>query len=132
MPVNLFVRINGIERAIRTFDQYGDSLRYVQNTRLSLRSRVPYAFGIETGYHRSGRLARRAGGAWYFRTAAQVVGPLVEREVVMAWPQGPQRVRQAWDGLIRKAANVAATVVPVVSGRLRGSIEGYAGRRRVV
>lgn len=37
-------------------------------------SRLPYAYGIETGRHRkSGKLARRAGGSFYIRRAIDTV-----------------------------------------------------------
>ena len=83
---------------------------------------VPYAWGQETGVYRGGRLARRAGGAFFMRGALAVVGPSIApalNEVIFQGPDAAERTLQAKG---HELAAEAMLLAPVLTGNLRQSI----------
>lgn len=108
------------ERALADMDA---ACRAVGALRLDAGSDLPYAFGIETGRHPSGRLARRAGGAHMVERGIERAGPQLERMVADGIPYGVQGVNNAiarWARIVARPAIQALT--PVQTGALRRSI----------
>lgn len=108
------------EAALRDMEA---ACRAVGAMTLDAGSDLPYAFGIETGRHRGGRLARRAGGAHMIERGIERAGPTLETWVADGIPYGPQGVNNAvrrWGRLVAQPAIRALT--PVVTGALRASI----------
>lgn len=93
---------------------------------------APYAYGIETGRHRSGRLARRAGGVFYLARALDAHKPRVKRTLADALPDGGAAVLRAWEGLGQAIETDARRMVVVRSGALRGSIQMVSPGREPV
>jgi hypothetical protein len=62
-PMGASVRIES-RAALRALGDLAAGARALGGARMEIGSRLPYAYGIETGFTRSGRVARRAGGAW--------------------------------------------------------------------
>lgn len=86
-------------------------------------SDLPYAFGIETGRRRDGRLARRAGGAHMVERGIAQAGPTLETWVAEGIPYGPGGVNNAvkrWGRLVARPAIQSLT--PVRTDALRASI----------
>lgn len=108
------------ERAIAEMEA---AVRAVDALRLDIGSTLPYAFGIETGRRRDGRLARRAGGARMVERGIAQAGPTLEAWVAEGIPYGPQGVNNAvrrWGRLV--ALPAVRSFTPVVSGALRRSM----------
>jgi hypothetical protein len=108
------------EAAIREMDA---AVRAVGALGLDAGSNLPYAFGIETGRRRDGRLARRKGGAHMVERGIAQAGPQLESMVADGIPYGVQGVNNAvrrWGRLVARPAIQALT--PVVTGALRDSI----------
>lgn len=89
---------------------------------LSLSSPLPYAYGIETGRHRGGRLARAAGGAYMFRDALAVMRPRVGAVLGPAILRGPGAVDAAKRALNAEGVAEVQKRTPVRSGALRDSV----------
>lgn len=93
-------------------------------------SRQPYAYGQEFGAHRvSGRLARRAGGAFYLRRAVDTVMGSADHDIT----EGMSRVRYPGVWVLRRLAlwarRIARLNAPRERGRLRRSILTLVERR---
>lgn len=86
-------------------------------------SRRPYAWGQEFGRHRvSGKLARRAGGAFYLQGAVNAVLSDADRDLA----EGLNKVTAPGRWVIKRLAlwtrRIARLKVPRKSGKLRRSI----------
>jgi hypothetical protein len=94
-----------------------------------VRSDVDYAQGIETGRRRSGRVARRAGGAYFMRDALAQVQPKIGPTLVDALPRGPAAVNHAMEGL---AHDVLLAATQLLTTRVYGAPvpRGRSGRAR--
>lgn len=100
-----------------------DASRAVGAMRLEAGSGLVYAFGIETGFKRSGALARRAGGAFMFERGIAQAGPRLGVWVADGIPYGVQGVNAAirrWGSLVARPAIRGFT--PVLTGALRESV----------
>jgi hypothetical protein len=89
---------------------------------LSVTSDLPYAYGIETGYHRSGGLARARGGAWMFRNGVNRGLRGIEQEVASALGEGEQAVVRAYLAKGRRVVSEVQQGTPVRTGALRRSV----------
>lgn len=92
-------------------------------------SQAPYGWGMEFGEYRNGRLARRAGGAFYLTGAFQAVAPMVADAIAEALPRGPEAVRQAILAKGQQVLGLAQEKVPVLTGNLRQSLYAAEGGR---
>jgi hypothetical protein len=105
------------------FGKIGEASGRAGAARLSWASEVPYAYGIETGRHRGGRLARRAGGAYMMkRGAEEALRGFVDelkQEIRIGSRAG---VDQTFLRLGRRGISTIRTRTPVLTGRLAGSI----------
>ena len=113
----------GFEDAQGALVRYTRGCAAVGQLRLKLQTGVQYAWGIETGYHRTGRLARRAGGAFYMRDSWRDTEPEVTRELARAIPQGDAGVLAVQHMLGPRWLMRAKARTPVKTGTLQGSIE---------
>jgi hypothetical protein len=68
------VELKGMEDAQKQLKRIERGAKAMANYEATVYSKLPYAYGIEYGRHRkSGKLARRAGGATYIRRAVETV-----------------------------------------------------------
>lgn len=84
-------------------------------------SPLVYAFGIETGYHRRGGLARAAGGAFMMREGLADVKDRIGPLISASFEGGPSAVPLAEANIGRMVVAAVQRRTPVVSGRLRDS-----------
>lgn len=117
------VSLSGQQAFRAALNGWREGASVIGNARATFGSSLPYAFGIETGHHRGGSLARRAGGAYYIRdaTAAGIAYLETALPAFFAHPQpgGAGRILSAFYGVLETTARAR---VPVVSGRLQRSI----------
>ncbi len=110
-------------------DKLAASGKRAEGSLVQVGSPLNYAFGIETGRHAGGRLARRAGGAFYLRDAAASVQQSLKRDIAHALPKGPEATLAALKKIGFDVERKAKALVPVVTGTLRRSIQTiYPGR----
>ena len=87
-----------------------------------------YAYGIEEGVTRGGKLARRAGGAHYLRRALETTAPKWPEALAKALPKGEQAVNAAQKALAEQMTANAKEYVPVKTGALQRSLHAiYRG-----
>lgn len=84
-------------------------------------SRLPYAYGIRTGYHRGGRLARAAGGTKAIDHARDAVVPRMLGPLRAALLQGPAAARAVVEGAAEKVVEIVQQTEAEQSGDLRRS-----------
>lgn len=87
-----------------------------------------YARGIETGFHRSGATARKAGGAFYMRGAWAAVRPSVGHRLASRLSEGPNAVEAEAAKIGQDVVEIARGLVPRVSGDLESSIKALLQR----
>jgi hypothetical protein len=116
----LAVRVDS-ERAVRYLSQVRDTAERWGRSRTVVYSPLVYAYGIETGYHRRGQLARRAGGAFMVRDAVAETKPRTRELIRDSFGRGPQAVPLAEANIGRMVVAAIRRRTPVRSGRLRGS-----------
>lgn len=76
------VVLKGLDDADKQMARIERGLKALQNYTGIVGSKLPYAYGIEFGRHRvSGKLARRAGGAFYIRRAIDTVLSDADRDL---------------------------------------------------
>ena len=74
MSDGLRITLNGMEDAEKQMKRIERGTKAMGNYVGEVGSKLPYAYGIEFGRHRkSGKLARRAGGAMYITSAIETV-----------------------------------------------------------
>src|SRR5215210_5698836 len=110
------------DNALLYLSQLRDTARRWGRSRTTVGSDLPYAFGIETGRTRRGRLARRAGGAYMLRRGLDDAKPRIKPLIVAAFERGTsQDVGLAEANIGRMIVASIRKYTPVVSGRLRDS-----------
>lgn len=91
--------------------------------RSAVGSDLIYAFGQEYGHHPRGRLARRAGGAYYMRAGYDAVrSGGYDAKFARAVLRGQGDVQQTATEMERVMINRARATAPFKKGALRGSI----------
>lgn len=129
------MQVIGLKDAQTMYAGLADACQRFGREKATVGSSLPYAYGIETGKTRSGRLARRAGGSWAVRDAQQDVldyAPgLVAREIETLGVQGQMRPQVTFRLLgqraletIRRLLEARVYAVPIPR---RG--KGFAWRR---
>jgi hypothetical protein len=126
-----FVAVNvDMKTAATYFGTLEQAAAEVGALRLVAGSPLPYAYGIETGRTRTGRVARRLGGAHMLRAGMEAASDTIE-SLVMAHLARPGRGGKAMeDGIRRTVLGEVQRRTPVRSGRLRDSFVVRAGRLR--
>lgn len=120
--VSVSIKVSGLDKARSLLGNLAAAAVHVNGPIISLASAVPYAYGIETGRHRGGRRARRAGGAFMFRDAITAMRPRVAPAIGKALFGGTAAVQRAKADLNRQAVEDVRKRTPVRSGRLRDSV----------
>ena len=115
--------LRGQADAVKQLERIARGAAALAHWRGYVGSRMPYAWGIETGMHRvSGRLARRAGGAFYLQAAVNDVLSGADRDI----SEGLTKVSAPGRWMLRRLAlwarRLARANVPRLKGRLRRSI----------
>jgi hypothetical protein len=124
-----YVQIHGVEQVRAALQRLTQGTQAMRDTRVLVGSPLKYAFGIETGRHRGGGLARRAGGAFYLRGAVQSVMATAGASLAPALLEGAQATVRALTRLGYDVQREAQMEVPVRTGTLRRSIHTVVGRR---
>jgi hypothetical protein len=73
--MKLSATLTGIKEALKYLADQESRARSFNRVRVLVGSNLVYAYGIEFGKHRNGRLARRAGGAFMLTNALKAVRP---------------------------------------------------------
>jgi hypothetical protein len=121
MADGLFVRVVGIDEAQRYFATLADGARGIASLRLVAGSPVPYSYGIETGHDRSGRLRRRAGGAWMLRGGLAETREQIPTLIAAMLTHGTAAGKDTTDAIRRTLLGNVQRRTPVRTGRLRDS-----------
>lgn len=89
-------------------------------SRTVISSNLPYSYGIETGRHRGGGLARRAGGAFMLRDGLEEAKPRIGPLITNSFTRG-ESVPLAEANIGRMVVAAVQRRTPVRSGNLRDS-----------
>jgi hypothetical protein len=120
------IRLTGVDGALTAIQQVRDGAGQFRGQMVRIGSPLSYASPIETGVYRTGpragRIARKAGPARYLQSGLASIRPEMGAELTAALPKGAGAVNLAIGRLARRAQQRAQGVVPVRSGRLKGSI----------
>lgn len=116
--------IDGVEKVIDRIDQGAQRFGRIE---VIVGSQLPYAYGIETGWHRGGTLARRAGGVFYLKRGLESVQGDIGKSLIKGLADGPGGAEREMLRLGRRVEARAKEVVVVKSGDLRGSIHTRFG-----
>lgn len=120
--VSLDIRAEGIGGVVASLGRLADAAATAGGATLEVFSPEVYAWGVETGYTRRGRLARRAGGAYMFRQGTNEGLRGFDQELAAALPKGPAAVVPAYLSRGRRVVTAIQSHTPVISGRLRGGV----------
>ena len=115
------IRVTGLAAVTGLLGRVAAAAMRVNGPIISLSSPLPYAFGIETGRHRGGRLARAAGGAHMARDGINAMRPRVAPALGAAVLRGPSAVDAAKRQLQAQAVEEVRKRTPVQTGALRDS-----------
>ncbi len=133
----MYINVIGLPSAQQQFQRMITGSRSLAQTTALIGSRLPYAYGIETGFRKkTGKLARRAGGVFYLERARLEVLMDAERDIA----EGLTRVTApgAWvimrlakwvRRLGRSYAPTGEESYDTHSGKLRKSIHIERGAR---
>lgn len=116
------VAVQGVAEARRHLEGMAEAAKAAGGRSYLVGSGLAYAYGIETGRHRGGRLARRAGGAHMLQRALDSVAPSIPAAVARALPRGAGAVDQALRKIAFEVESRAKAQTPVRSSALRASI----------
>lgn len=86
--MSLTLKLIGLDESFDNLVLIRQAAAELGRTRLSIGSDLPYAYGIETGRRRDGRIARRAGGLYFLSGAARDVAPDVTGLIVRSLDRG--------------------------------------------
>jgi hypothetical protein len=120
--VAVHIKVTGLDVVQRKLGSIVTAAARLNGPIISLSSNLPYAYGIETGRHRRGRLARAAGGAFMFREGINAVRPRIGPALAKSVLGGPAAVDRAKSDLNRQAVEEVRRRTPVRSGALRASV----------
>lgn len=123
------IQVLGDEQAIAYLRTVEEGCRAAGSSNISVGSNLPYPYGIEFGHRRSGRLARRAGGAFMFRGGLEQIGGQADDWLAQGIEHGRAGVRDAQHKIGQAWVAAAIPLTPVVSGRLRASERYSVGGR---
>lgn len=97
----LRITLQGMKDADAQMRRIQRGAEAMARTQAVVGSNMPYAYGAEYGYHRiSRKLARRAGGTFYLRNAAQTVTGGADRDL----SEGLKRVTAPGPWVLRRLA----------------------------
>lgn len=115
------MQIKGIEEARQFLEKMDRNLQDISRVKAFIGSNLRYAYGIEYGVTRGGKLARRAGGAFMITNAIKDVRDDLKRNMIAAIT-GDGDIEAAVYRAALTAENIAKGKTPVRTGSLRRSI----------
>jgi hypothetical protein len=121
MPSTSSVRVDGIREVTSLLGNIGAAARALSGFRVRAMSRLPYAYGIRTGHHRGGRLARRAGGTYAIDKAKDEVVSQMLSALAAALPKGADAAQRVALDTAQKIVDRVQSTEAVKSGNLRAS-----------
>lgn len=116
------IKVENLDAANDYLKRMIQSAQKIEKTTYLVGSKLPYAYGISTGRHRRGRLARRAGGVNYLQAGLDSAKFRIARAIVIALPKGPEEGARAMKGVALQVQRGAREAVPVRTGKLRRSL----------
>lgn len=125
------VRLTGLDKAKEQLKKLAEGSKAVQNTKVYAGvelSQVPYARAIETGRWNNGRIARRAGPAYYLKGAFEQTAPEAAAEISKVLYDGANAVTERMSALGDRLVARAKAIVPVKTGKLQRGIKKYVER----
>lgn len=114
--------VGGVVQAVSKVKALGAAAEQVQGPLATFGSRLPYAYGIETGRHRGGRKARAAGGAKMFEKGVAEATEYARQILPSAIVKGPTFIGAAKRKIRDKGIERIRAYTPVRSGNLRDSV----------
>src|SRR5690242_11449292 len=107
----------------RKLKEMSDTVKFAARRSIGVGSDEVYAYGIETAFRfHTGRLARKAGPAWFLRRSLEALTPTVGPRMARAMLQGQAAYDREAAAIADEMAGLARGFVPVVSGRLQRSL----------
>lgn len=116
------VTVDGIPKARAALLAVEAGCKAAAELALEIGSPLEYAYGIEYGRDRSGRLRRRAGPAYMLTSALDEESDDLADRMATALPGGDRAMRAAMIDHAGKIRDKAKSRTPVRTGRLRDSI----------
>jgi hypothetical protein len=123
------VQVVGDEEAMEYLKFLAEAHKRAAEIPVSVGSNLEYAYGIETGRHRGGRLARRAGGVFYLTRAYQFVRSSLAKRIAGALEEGPDAVEKELMAIGHDIERAAKGYVVRITGTLQRSITAVFGGR---
>ena len=123
--------IQGLADAEKTIEGIKAGIERTRGRSVTVGTRLPYGYGQEFGHHRkSGRLARRGGGAMYLTRGLAQMQADADRDI----SEGLKRVRRPGLWILRRLGRwtrrLARMIVPRQKGRLLRSIQVFVDGKR--
>jgi hypothetical protein len=109
------------DKALAYLSQVRATAQRWGRSRTVVSSPLVYAFGVETGHHRGGSLARKAGGAFMMREGLAEVEPRIGPLIAGGFDKGPSIVPLMEANIGRMVVAAIQRRTPVRSGNLRDS-----------
>jgi hypothetical protein len=116
------LRVNGVEVATRELNVLATACRVLNGPLVMVTSEQVYAYGINFGRSRGGRLARRAGGAHFMEAGATYLRSNARGIIATALERGEGSTEAALRDLGEGAVAAARSRTPRVTGALAGSL----------
>jgi hypothetical protein len=121
------IEVVGDEVAVAALTRLARAAEAMAGTPVFVGSSLVYAYGIEHGRHRGGRLARRAGGAFYLTRGLAAVRTELPSTILAVLGASRGDPRRLLLGLGYRVQAAAMPLVPVRTGTLRRSIHVRVG-----
>lgn len=109
------------DAALKYLSQVRMTAQQWGRSRVVVSTNVVYAYGVETGFHRGGSLARRAGGAFMIREGLLDTEEHMQELISESFVRGPSAVPLAEANIGRMVVAAVQSHTPVRSGNLRDS-----------
>ena len=116
------IKLDGLDKATARLNALKESFRSFGGKTVLVGSNLVYAYGIEFGKTRSGRMARRAGGAFMLRNALNAIRPEVDDVFRGALSGNVPDLGMALYKLGLRLQSLAQGQTPVKTGSLRRSM----------
>jgi hypothetical protein len=114
-------KMTGIPPAGQRLETMKEGIRRLGRIRILVGSNLKYAYGQEYGRHRGGRLARRAGGAYFLQKGFDSIRQSLASDVARAISANGNVYDEVFKNALRAEA-VAKENAPVKTGTLRRSL----------
>lgn len=121
--------LTGVDELQQLIGRLRESIDGLDGQSIAVATEIVYAYGIETGRYRSGRLARAVGGSFALTNAFAAHTADVGPALALALWLGKDAVRQSLVKIATDVQGGAATGSPRVSGTLAASFTVVPGWR---